>query len=154
MDAGSIGNIKILRLLNEHASIALTYGIFRTADLPDKDPLKIVFVDVGEHKTTVCVAEFLKSGVKILSTAHDDQLGGRDWDELLVNHFAAEFKEKYKIDVLSAARPTLRLRAACEKLKKVRRIEGASVVRYGTRARAVRRLIDENLVLTGAFFDR
>mmetsp|Transcript_2519 Transcript_2519/g.7533 ORF Transcript_2519/g.7533 Transcript_2519/m.7533 type:complete len:864 (+) Transcript_2519:110-2701(+) len=119
LDAARIGNVNLLRILNEHAAIALTYGIFRTAELPEEKPLKVAFVDVGQHKTTVCIANFLKSGVKIVSVAHDEALGGRDWDELLVQHFAAEFKEKYKIDVLSEARPTLRLRKDCEKLKKV-----------------------------------
>eukprot|EP00189_Rhodosorus_marinus_P000036 CAMPEP_0113965926 /NCGR_PEP_ID=MMETSP0011_2-20120614/8034_1 /TAXON_ID=101924 /ORGANISM="Rhodosorus marinus" /LENGTH=862 /DNA_ID=CAMNT_0000978529 /DNA_START=94 /DNA_END=2682 /DNA_ORIENTATION=- /assembly_acc=CAM_ASM_000156 len=119
LDAAKIGNVKVLRLLSEHSAAALNYGIFRTKDLPEDKPIKVAFVDVGQQKTTVSIADFLKSGVKVLSVASDKLLGGRDWDNLLVHHFAKEFAEKYKLDVLSAARPTLRLRKECEKLKKV-----------------------------------
>jgi heat shock protein 4 len=55
----------------------------------------------------------------MLSHAYDRSLGGRDFDEALFKHFAAKFKEEYKIDVYQNARACLRLRVACEKLKKV-----------------------------------
>jgi len=119
LDAARIGNVKVLRLLSEHSAAALNYGIFRTKDLPESKPMKVAFVDIGQQQTTVSIADFLKSGVKIISVASDKLLGGRDWDNLLVHHFAKEFSEKYNLNVLSAARPTLRLRKECEKLKKV-----------------------------------
>ncbi|KAJ0647699.1 putative Heat shock protein 70 family [Helianthus annuus] len=49
----------------------------------------------------------------------DQNLGGRDFDEVSFNHFIAQFNEKHKIDVYSNARASLRLRASCEKVKKV-----------------------------------
>ena len=49
----------------------------------------------------------------------DADLGGRNLDYALVQHFAKEFEGKYKIDVLSNKRATLRLRDECEKLKKM-----------------------------------
>jgi len=67
----------------------------------------------------VCIAAFKKGQLKILAHAFDRNLGGRDFDEVLFQHFAAKFKEEYKIDVYQNARACLRLRAACEKLKKV-----------------------------------
>ncbi|GKA92756.1 heat shock 70 kDa protein 16 [Tanacetum coccineum] len=57
--------------------------------------------------------------MKILSHTFDQNLGGRDFDELLFEHFAEQFKEQYKIDVHSNTRASIRLRASCEKLKKV-----------------------------------
>ncbi|AQL09836.1 Cell growth defect factor 2 [Zea mays] len=54
----------------------------------------------------------------MLSHAYDRSLGGRDFDEALFKHFATKFKEEYKIDVYQNARACLRLRVACEKLKK------------------------------------
>ncbi|TYH02012.1 hypothetical protein ES288_A09G104900v1 [Gossypium darwinii] len=67
----------------------------------------------------VCIAGFKKGQLKILAHSFDRSLGGRDFDEVLFHHFSAKFKEEYKIDVSQNARACLRLRAACEKLKKV-----------------------------------
>ncbi|MFS8015428.1 putative Heat shock protein 70 family [Helianthus anomalus] len=54
-----------------------------------------------------------------MSHSFDQKLGGRDFDEVLFNHFAAQFNEKHKNDVYSNARASVRLRASCEKVKKV-----------------------------------
>ncbi|KAL0722626.1 hypothetical protein Bca4012_037225 [Brassica carinata] len=62
---------------------------------------------------------FKKGQLKVLSHAFDRSLGGRDFDKVLLNHFAAKFKKEYKIDVSQNAKASFRLRAACEKLKKV-----------------------------------
>ena len=55
----------------------------------------------------------------MLSKAFDPLLGGRDFDRLLVEHFAKEFKEKYKVDTFSKSKATIRLTTECEKLKKL-----------------------------------
>eukprot|EP00172_Hildenbrandia_rubra_P001760 Plantae.Rhodophyta-Hildenbrandia_rubra.ctg23509.p1 GENE.Plantae.Rhodophyta-Hildenbrandia_rubra.ctg23509~~Plantae.Rhodophyta-Hildenbrandia_rubra.ctg23509.p1 ORF type:complete len:876 (-),score=225.18 Plantae.Rhodophyta-Hildenbrandia_rubra.ctg23509:235-2862(-) len=119
LDACRIAGIKPLRLMNEHAAIALSYGIFRTSELPEKDPIKVAFVDVGSASTCVCIASFTKSRAKILSVAFEHAFGGRDLDEVLMEHFNKEIKEKYGIDPLSKPRPKMRLRKECEKLKKI-----------------------------------
>ncbi|KAG2549788.1 hypothetical protein PVAP13_9KG259900 [Panicum virgatum] len=67
----------------------------------------------------VSIVGYRKGQLKMLSHAYDRSLGGRDFDEALFKHFAAKFKEEYKIDVYQNARACLRLRVACEKLKKV-----------------------------------
>ncbi|KAF5741688.1 hypothetical protein HS088_TW10G00692 [Tripterygium wilfordii] len=67
----------------------------------------------------VCIAGFKKGQLKILAHSFDRSLGGRDFDEVLFQHFAAKFKVDYHIDVFQNARACLRLRTACEKLKKV-----------------------------------
>jgi molecular chaperone DnaK (HSP70) len=55
----------------------------------------------------------------MLATTFDPNLGGRDFDRVLMDHFQQEFKAKYKIDAYSNVRARLRLRAECEKLKKL-----------------------------------
>ena len=55
----------------------------------------------------------------VKSTAYDRQFGGRDFDYALVQHFAEEFKSKYKIDVMSNPKAVFRLATGCERLKKV-----------------------------------
>ncbi|KAF5726891.1 putative Heat shock 70 kDa protein [Tripterygium wilfordii] len=88
-------------------------------DLPENDQLNVAFVDIGHASMQVCIAGFKKGQLKILAHSFDQSLGGRDFDEVIFQHFAAKFKEDYKIDVSQNARACLRLRAACEKLKKV-----------------------------------
>ena len=63
----------------------------------------------------------------MLSKAFDPTLGGRNFDQRLLKHFAAEFKTKYKIDVLSHPRATLRLTNECEKLKKLMSANATSI---------------------------
>ncbi|XP_039124851.1 LOW QUALITY PROTEIN: heat shock 70 kDa protein 15-like [Dioscorea cayenensis subsp. rotundata] len=118
MDAATIAGLHPLRLFHETTATALAYGIYKT-DLPENDQVNVAFVDIGHADMQVCIAGFKKGQLKILSHAHDRSLGGRDFDEVLFKYFAAKFKEEYKIDVYHNARACLRLRAACEKLKKV-----------------------------------
>jgi heat shock protein 4 len=120
LDASRIAGLNCLRLLNETAAAALGYGIYKQ-DLPekDKDPVKVLFVDVGDTSTNVCAVAFHKGQLKMLGTAHDTHLGGRDFDEVLVKYFAKEIQTKYKIDVYSNQKALIRLRIQCEKVKKI-----------------------------------
>ncbi|CAL0322034.1 unnamed protein product [Lupinus luteus] len=118
LDAATIAGLHPLHLLHETTATALAYGIYKT-DLPENDQLNVAFVDIGHASMQVCIAGFKKGQLKVLAHSYDRSLGGRDFDEVLFHHFAAKFKEEYKIDVFQNARACLRLRAACEKLKKV-----------------------------------
>ena len=119
LDAAQIAGLNPLRLINDSTAIALGYGITKS-DLPEEDnPRHVVFVDIGHANMSVAVVAFVKGKFTILSTAFERHLGGRDFDYALVQHFSAEFKTKYKIDVLSNQKATFRLQAGCEKLKKI-----------------------------------
>ncbi|MFS7980794.1 putative Heat shock protein 70 family [Helianthus anomalus] len=118
MDAAKIAGLHPLRLMHETTATALAYGIYKT-DLPENEQLNVAFVDIGHASMQVCIAGFKKGQLKILAHSFDRCLGGRDFDEVLFQHFAEKFKTEYKIDVFTNARACLRLRAACEKLKKV-----------------------------------
>ncbi|KAM7255544.1 hypothetical protein ACFE04_008442 [Oxalis oulophora] len=118
IDAATIAGLHPLQLIHETTATALSYGIYKT-DLPENEPLNVAFVDIGHASMQVCIAAFKKGQLKILSHAFDRSLGGRDFDEVLFNYFAEKFKEEYKIDVVNNARACLRLRAGCEKLKKI-----------------------------------
>uniref|UniRef100_A0A6V7QR45 Heat shock 70 kDa protein 14 n=1 Tax=Ananas comosus var. bracteatus TaxID=296719 RepID=A0A6V7QR45_ANACO len=118
MDAATIAGLHPLRLFHETTATALAYGIYKT-DLQENDQMNVAFVDVGHASMQVCIAGLKKGQLKILSHAYDRSLGGRDFDEVLFKHFAAKFKEEYKIDVYQNTRACIRLRAACEKLKKM-----------------------------------
>ncbi|CAM0957480.1 unnamed protein product [Alopecurus aequalis] len=118
LDAATIAGLRPLRLFHETTATALAYGIYKT-DLPENDQLNVAFVDVGHASMQVSIVGYKKGQLKMLSHAYDRSLGGRDFDEALFKHFAAKFKEEYKIDVYQNARACIRLRVACEKLKKM-----------------------------------
>nr|AAH03770.1 Heat shock protein 4 [Mus musculus] len=120
MDATQIAGLNCLRLMNETTAVALAYGIYKQ-DLPalEEKPRNVVFVDMGHSAYQVSVCAFNKGKLKVLATAFDTTLGGRKFDEVLVNHFCEEFGKKYKLDIKSKIRALLRLSQECEKLKKL-----------------------------------
>jgi heat shock protein 4 len=101
LDACSIAGLHCLRLMNDVTAAALSYGIYKT-DLPLDKATIVVFVDVGAMDSTVSIVSYLKGKLTVLATACDRHLGGRDFDMLLAQHFAAEWKEKHKIDAHSS----------------------------------------------------
>ena len=120
MDATEIAGLKLLRLINESTAVALGYGITKT-DLPgpDEKPKRVAFVDIGHSNYTCSIVEFKKGELAVKATACDRHLGGRNIDKAIVDHFAKEFKEKFKIDVNENLKAKTRLATACEKLKKI-----------------------------------
>lgn len=118
LDACQIAGLNTMRLMHETTATALAYGIFKTAEFGD-DPHNVVFVDVGHSSLQVCVVRFTKSGLKVLATGFDRNLGGNAFDQAMFDHFCDEFKETQKIDIKSNARASLRLRVAVEKMKKI-----------------------------------
>uniref|UniRef100_A0A3B3V1I7 Heat shock protein 4a n=1 Tax=Poecilia latipinna TaxID=48699 RepID=A0A3B3V1I7_9TELE len=120
MDAAQIAGLNCLRLMNETTAVSLAYGIYKQ-DLPapEEKPRIVVFVDLGHSGYQVSVCAFNKGKLKILAAAFDSDLGGKDFDDILVNHFCEEFAKKYKLDVRSKPRALVRLYQECEKLKKL-----------------------------------
>ncbi|KAF9945749.1 adenyl-nucleotide exchange factor sse1, partial [Mortierella alpina] len=118
LDAADIAGLNVLRLINDSTATALGYGITKT-DLPEDKARNVCFVDVGHSTYTVSIVSFIKGQLTVKSRAFDRHFGGRDFDRMLVDHFAAEFKTKYNIDVKSNGKAMIRLMAGCEKLKKV-----------------------------------
>ncbi|OJJ49878.1 hypothetical protein ASPZODRAFT_128435 [Penicilliopsis zonata CBS 506.65] len=120
LDAGEIAGLKVLRLINDTTATALGYGITKL-DLPgpEEKPRRVVFVDIGHSNYTASVVEFRKGELNVKATAYDRHFGGRNFDKALTDHFADEFKEKFKIDIRSNPKAWARTLAAAEKLKKV-----------------------------------
>ena len=120
MDAAEIAGLKLLRLMNDTTAAALGYGITKL-DLPtaEEKPRRVAFIDIGHSNYTCSIVEFRKGELSVKSTAYDRHFGGRDFDKALVEHFATEFKEKYKIDIKSNPKAVVRVQAGAEKLKKI-----------------------------------
>lgn len=120
LDAGDIAGLKILRVMNDTTATALGYGITKV-DLPtpEEKPRRVVFVDIGHSDYTCSVVEFRKGELNVKSTAYDRHFGGRNIDKILTEHFAAEFKDKYKIDIRTNPKAFARTVASAERMKKV-----------------------------------
>ncbi|GFT40216.1 97 kDa heat shock protein [Nephila pilipes] len=116
LDAAEIAGIKALKLINEPTAIALSYGFYRP-HLFD-EPKTIIFVDFGHSSLTVTACVFTKDKLKILGNVWNTNVGGRDFDGILVKHFAQEFKNRYHLDVMSSKKAIMLLMMECESLKK------------------------------------
>ncbi|KAJ7405138.1 Heat shock 70 kDa protein 4L [Willisornis vidua] len=120
MAAAQIAGLNCLKLMNETTAVALAYGIYKQ-DLPalEEKPRNVVFVDMGHSAYQVTICAFNKGKLKVLATTFDPFVGGRNFDEALVDYFSEEFRTKYKLNVKENARALLRLYQECEKLKKL-----------------------------------
>jgi heat shock protein 4 len=118
LDAAVIAGLNCLRLVNDLTATALGYGITKT-DLPEDKAKNVVFCDIGHSSYSVSVVSFVRGQLTVRGTAYDRHFGGRNFDQVIVERLAAEFKEKYKIDVFSNNKALFRLRTAAEKCKKV-----------------------------------
>ena len=120
LDAAEICGLKILRLINDNTAIALGYGITKS-DLPDGDQpaRKVAFIDIGYSNYICTIVEFRKGELSIKATTYDRHFGGRNFDKALVDHFAREFKEKFKVDINTNAKAKTRVATAVERVKKI-----------------------------------
>ncbi|XP_040196390.1 heat shock protein 105 kDa [Rana temporaria] len=120
LDSAQIVGLNCLKLMNDMTAVALTYGIYKQ-DLPapEEKPKIVIFADMGHSSFQITACAFNKGKLKVLGSAFDPYLGGRNFDDKLVEHFCVTFKTKYKLDVKSKIRALLRLYQECEKLKKL-----------------------------------
>lgn len=118
LDAAEIAQVRCIRLANENLASALAYGMPKF-DLPEDNPRHVCFVDVGESAYSVTIVAFKKGQLEVKGVAYDSNFGGRNFDEILAEHFCDEFMTKRKLDIRSNKKAYFRLRAACERVKKI-----------------------------------
>ncbi|PAA90347.1 hypothetical protein BOX15_Mlig019152g3 [Macrostomum lignano] len=120
LDATHIAGLNCLKLINDLTAIGLNYGIYKK-DLPavDKPSKNVAFVDMGHNHLQVAVIAFNEGQMRVLATASDPSLGGRDFDRAIFSHFADDIKQRFKLDVRSNAKATMRLLEECSKVKKL-----------------------------------
>ena len=111
-DAGQIAGLEVGRIINEPTAAALAYGLQKKKDQ------KIVVFDLGGGTFDVSILEVSDELVEVLSTNGDTHLGGDDFDEVLIDHIASQFKSEQGIDLRQDAMALQRLREAAEKAKK------------------------------------
>jgi molecular chaperone DnaK len=111
-DAGQIAGLEVARIINEPTAASLSYG------LDKKTSEKIVVFDLGGGTFDVSVLEVADGVFRVISTNGDTHLGGDDFDEVLINYVADEFKREQGIDLRKDVMALQRLQEACEKAKK------------------------------------
>lgn len=112
-DAGKIAGLEVKRIINEPTAAALAYGL----DKGDKKDEKIAVYDLGGGTFDVSILELGDGVFEVKSTNGDTHLGGADFDRVLVNYFADEFKKENGIDITSDSAAMQRLRDEAEKAK-------------------------------------
>jgi len=110
-DAGKIAGLEVMRIINEPTASALAYGL-------DKKESEVILVfDLGGGTFDVSLLEVGEGVIEVRSTNGDTHLGGDDWDEVIVNWAADEFKKQQGVDLRSDRQALQRLREAAEKAK-------------------------------------
>lgn len=112
-DAGKIAGLEVKRIINEPTAAALAYGL----DKGGKKDEKIAVYDLGGGTFDVSILELGDGVFEVKSTNGDTHLGGADFDRVLVNYFADEFKKEHGLDITDDKAAMQRLRDEAEKAK-------------------------------------
>lgn len=111
-DAGKIAGLDVLRIVNEPTAAALAYGL-------DKDVEETILVfDLGGGTFDVSILELDSGTFEVRATSGDNNLGGDDFDQKIVDYLVAEFKKDQGIDLSKDKAAVQRLKDAAEKAKK------------------------------------
>jgi molecular chaperone DnaK len=111
MDAGKIAGVEVLRIINEPTAASLAYG------LDKKQNETILVFDLGGGTFDVSILEVGDGIFEVLSTAGDTNLGGDDFDKVLVTWLVKEFEERENINLTKDIQALQRLTEAAEKAK-------------------------------------
>jgi len=111
-EAGEIAGLNVLRIINEPTSAALAYGL----DKGDTEQTILVF-DLGGGTFDVSLLEIGDGVVEVKATSGDNNLGGDDWDQKVVDWMVGQFKNNNGIDLSKDKMAMQRLREAAEKAK-------------------------------------
>ena len=111
-DAGKIAGLEVKRIINEPTAAALAYG------LEDKKDQTILVFDLGGGTFDVSIMELGDGVFEVIATSGNNNLGGDDFDQKVIDYLAAEFKKEHGVDLRNDRMAMQRLKDAAEKAKK------------------------------------
>lgn len=111
-DAGRIAGLDVLRIVNEPTAAALAYGMEKGEDHT------ILVFDLGGGTFDVSILELGEGLFEVMATSGDNKLGGDDFDDVIIEYLAAEFRKDHGIDLTKDSAAVQRLKDAAEKAKK------------------------------------
>ena len=112
-EAGEIAGLKVQRIINEPTAAALAYGL----DKKDGADQKIAVYDLGGGTFDISILELGDGVFEVLATNGDTHLGGDDFDQVLIDWLADQFKKEEDIDLRTDPMALQRLKEAAEKAK-------------------------------------
>ena len=122
LDAAQIAGLNCLRVFNDHAAVALGYGLYRTADFDETTPTNVVFVNIGHTYTSVSVAQFVKNQLTVLAEHSSLGVCGRAIERKMIDFCANAFAAKYPAisaeKLLNNVKAKYKLEEAVAKAKK------------------------------------
>jgi molecular chaperone DnaK len=123
MDAGKLAGLDVLDILNEPTAAAIVFGyqegfLDRSGKVKGDKPLRVLVYDLGGGTFDVTVVEMASQSFKAIATDGDVRLGGKDWDEKLVEITAARLIEKIHDDPRSDPETLQEMWIAAEAAKK------------------------------------
>ena len=110
-EAGQIAGLEVLRIVNEPTAASLAYG------LDKKNDEVILVFDLGGGTFDVSVLEIGEGVFEVKATSGDTNLGGDDWDEVVMDWLVTEFKNDHGVDLSNDPMAMTRLKEAAEKAK-------------------------------------
>ncbi|WP_339021537.1 molecular chaperone DnaK [Spiroplasma endosymbiont of Atherix ibis] len=111
-DAGKIAGLEVERIINEPTAAALAYGI----DKQDKE-MKVLVYDLGGGTFDVSLLELADGTYDVLATSGDNELGGDDFDQKIMDWISAEIKKEHNIDLSKDKMALQRFKEEAEKAK-------------------------------------
>ncbi|KAL4557816.1 hypothetical protein LXL04_036008 [Taraxacum kok-saghyz] len=130
-DAGTIAGLNVMRMIKEPTAAAIAYGLDNKSSISSKiselfrfkklkEKMNVLVFDVGGGTFDVSILT-MEEGKRfeVKAVAGDTHLGGRDFDNRMVDHCVWEFKRKWNKDLTGNKRALGRLRFACEKAKRI-----------------------------------
>ncbi|WP_049943400.1 molecular chaperone DnaK [Halolamina sp.] len=110
-DAGEIAGFEVDRIVNEPTAAAMAYG------LDDDSDQTVLVYDLGGGTFDVSILDLGGGVYEVVATNGDNDLGGDDWDEALMDHLADEFENNHGIDLREDRQALQRLKDAAEEAK-------------------------------------
>lgn len=111
-NAGKIAGLEVERIINEPTAASLAYGI----DKLEKEQ-KILVYDLGGGTFDVSILDIADGTFEVLATSGDNNLGGDDWDQKIIDWILAEVKKEHSVDLSTDKMAMQRLKDAAEKAK-------------------------------------
>ncbi|MDQ0513604.1 molecular chaperone DnaK [Mycoplasmoides fastidiosum] len=111
-NAGKIAGLEVERIINEPTAAALAYGLEKA-----NQEQKILVYDLGGGTFDVSILDMAQGTFEVLSTSGDNNLGGDDWDQKIIDWLLTEIRNEHNIDLSKDKMVLQRLKDGAEKAK-------------------------------------
>ena len=115
-NAGEIAGLNVIKIVNEPTAAAVYYGCTK-----ETEPKTILVFDLGGGTFDVTVMRIDEAEIKVICSDGNHELGGRDWDEVLMSYMRAEFQKKHNVEFDEYAEQDLRIKAEQKKIQLTQR---------------------------------